>query len=133
MDRSLGELEAIVRSRVCRVCSDHTVNWQCALEEPSNCALFRLFPHVAQAIESAAGADLPQCLEAIRRDICWVCADQAFDGSCEARTELRCSLDAYLPLAVGAIREATGMTFDTSCIQPAGGPPGIRPNSQVPL
>jgi len=133
MDRSLGELETIVRSRVCRVCSDHTVNWQCALEEPSNCALFRLFPQVAQAIESAAGADFPPYLKAIRRDVCSICADRAFDGSCEARTQLRCSLYAYLPLAVGAIREASGMTFDTSCIQPAGGPVGIRPNPQVPL
>ena len=52
MDRSLVELESIVRNRICKVCTERTVDGQCGLEEPSNCALFRLFPQVAQAIQS---------------------------------------------------------------------------------
>ena len=39
MERSLAELEAIVRNRICKVCTERTVDGQCGLEEPSSCAL----------------------------------------------------------------------------------------------
>src|SRR5271166_3606590 len=98
MDRSLVELESIVRDRICGVCTERTVDGQCGLEEPSGCALFRLFPQVAQAIQSVQSDDIQQYLEAIRRNVCSVCADQASDGSCETRQQVRCALDAYLLL-----------------------------------
>ena len=56
--------------------------------------------------------DIQQYIEAIRRNVCSVCADQASDGSCETRQQVRCALDAYLLLVVDAIEEATGKTFD---------------------
>ena len=111
MDRSLVELESIVRNRICKVCTERTVDGQCGLEEPSNCALFRLFPQVAQAIQSVQSDDIQQYIEAIRRNVCAVCADQARDGSCETRQQVQCSLDAYLLLVVEVIEEATGKTF----------------------
>ncbi len=54
MARTLEELEAIVRERICRVCTDRTVDGACGLEEPSRCALFRLFPQVARAVQSTS-------------------------------------------------------------------------------
>src|ERR1035441_2312966 len=112
MDRSFEELEAIVRNRICGVCTERTTDGQCGLEEPSSCALFRLFPQVAQAIQSVKSDDIHQYIEAIRRNVCSVCSEQASDGSCETRQEVRCALDAYLLLVVDAIEEATGKTFD---------------------
>jgi hypothetical protein len=112
MDRSLAELEALVRNRICSVCTERTVEGQCGLEQPSSCALFRLFPQVAQAIQSVRSDDIEQYIEAIRRSVCSVCAEQAHDGSCETRQQVRCALDAYLLLVVDAIEEATGKTFD---------------------
>jgi len=112
MERSLVELESIVRSRICNVCTARTVDGQCGLEEPSSCALFRLFPQVAQAIQSVKSDDIQQYIDAIRRNVCAVCADQARDGSCETRQQVQCALDAYLLLVVDAIEEATGKTFD---------------------
>jgi hypothetical protein len=106
---------------------------QCALEEPSNCALFRLFPQVAQAIQSVTSDEIQPYIEAIRHNVCSVCAEELSDGSCETREEVRCSLDAYLLLVVDAIEEATGKTFDKSRIPSAGGPIKIRPNPQVSL
>ncbi|HEX3743498.1 MAG TPA: hypothetical protein VHW09_06200 [Bryobacteraceae bacterium] len=111
MDRSLVELESIVRNKICGVCTERTVEGDCGLEEPSNCALFRLFPQVAQAIQSVKSDDIQQYLDAIRSSVCAVCTDQAKDGSCETRQQVRCALDAYLPLVVDAIEEATGKTF----------------------
>jgi hypothetical protein len=116
MDRNLAELEAIVRNRICHVCTSRTEEGECGLEEPSSCALFRLFPQVAQAIQSVQSDDIRQYIEAIRRNVCTVCQDRASDGSCEARQQVRCSLDAYLLLVVDAIEEATGRTFDRSRI-----------------
>ena len=128
MDRSIDELEAIVRNRICSVCTERTAEGQCGLETPSSCALFRLFPQVAQAIQSVNSNDIHQYIEAIRRNVCSVCQEQAQDGSCEARQQVQCALDAYLLLVVDAIEEATGKTFDKTNIRtlPAGSvaPPG---------
>lgn len=138
MDRPLAGLEATVRERICRICTDRTLTdrtseGQCALEEPSNCALFRLFPQVVQAIESVTSEDIHQYIEAIRRNVCAVCADRASGGSCDIRAQARCALDACLPLVVDTVKMAIGKTFDKSRMQPAGGPLGIRPNPQISL
>jgi len=131
MSQSAAELEAIVRNRICGICSDRTVTGECGLEQPSDCALFRLFPQVAEAILSVTSDDIQQYIEAIRQKVCSICADQAADGECDTRKEVRCALDAYLLLVVDAIEEATGKTFDKSRLRPAGLPIGIRPNPQI--
>jgi hypothetical protein len=121
MDRSLVELESIVRNKICSVCTERTVDGKCGLAAPVECALFRLFPEVAQAIQSVESDDIQQYLDAIRRNVCSVCADQAGDGSCETRQEVRCALDAYLLLVVDAIEEATGKTFNKGGLGAGGG------------
>ena len=111
MDRSLAELEAIVRNRICKVCTERTVGGDCGLDEPSSCALFHLFPQVAQAIQSVSSDDIDEYIAAIRANVCSVCREEEADGSCETRKLVRCSLDAYLLLVIDAIEEATGKTF----------------------
>src|ERR1700756_567289 len=76
MQRSIAELESIVRDRICRVCSDRTASGECGLEEPSSCALFHLFPQVAQAIQSAGSDDICEYIDAIRANVCSVCNEQ---------------------------------------------------------
>ncbi len=122
MDRSLVELEAIVRNKICSVCTERTVDGQCGLEDSTSCALFRLFPQVAQAIQSVKSDDIQQYLDAIRRGVCSVCVEQASDESCETRQQVRCALDAYLLLVVDAIEEATGKTFDKQHLGASGVP-----------
>ncbi len=124
--QDLEQLEAVVRDRICRVCTERTVTGECALEDPSRCALFRLFPQVARAIQSVSSNDIRDYIDAIRRDVCSVCADHASDGSCETRQQVRCALDAYLLLIVDAIEEATGKTFEKAGLS-AGAPPRLRP------
>lgn len=111
MNRSLNELETIVRAQICNICSDRTVDGQCGLEQPADCALFRLFPQVARAIQSTDSNDIDDYIRAIREHVCSVCHEQAEDGSCEARREVRCALDAYLLLVVDSIEAATGKSF----------------------
>ena len=117
MERPLDQLEAIVRNRVCRVCSDRTVDGNCGRDEPSTCALFRLFPQVASAIQSTNSDDIRDYIDAIRRDVCSICEDEAADGWCDTRKQVRCSLDAYLLLVVDAIEEATGRSFDREILE----------------
>jgi len=119
--QSLAELESIVRNKICKLCTERTVSGECGLEEPSACALFRLFPQVAQAIQSVQSDDVGPYIEAIRRNVCSVCNEQAPDGSCETRQLVQCALDAYLLLVVDAIEEATGKTFDKQNISRTGG------------
>ncbi len=120
MERSLSQLESIIRNRICNVCTARTVDAECGLEEPARCALFRLFPQVTHAIQSVQGDDVHRYIEAIRRDVCAVCADQAADGSCETRRNVQCPLDAYLLPVVDAFEEATGRTFSRRGLGPVG-------------
>src|SRR5262252_1902953 len=133
MDRSLAELEAIVRKRICNLCTERTVAGGCGLEEPTSCALFRLFPQVAQAIQSVSSDDIHQYIEAIRTNVCSVCHEQERDGSCETRQMVQCALDAYLLLVVDAIEEATGKTFNKSNLGGlgAGSLTGLGPQMQL--
>ena len=133
MDRSFSEFEAIVRNRVCGVCTERTGEGECGLEDPSSCALFRLFPQVAQAIQSVNSNDIQPYIDAIRRNVCSVCREQEQDGSCESRRQVKCSLDAYLLLVVEAIEEATGKVFDKSGIPPLGAGPAVGPGPQIRL
>jgi len=112
MARTLEELEAIVRERICRVCTDRTVDGNCGLEEPSSCALFRLFPQVAQAVQSVNSDDIHDYIRAIREKVCSVCSEQTSDGECESRKQVQCALDAYLLPIIEAIEESTGKSFD---------------------
>ena len=80
MARTLEELEAIVRQRMCRVCVDGTVEGGCGLEDPSSCALFRLFPQVARAVQSVSSGDIRDYIRAIREQVCSVCEEQTADG-----------------------------------------------------
>jgi hypothetical protein len=112
MERSVQELESIIRDRICGVCSDRLANGHCGLENPSSCALFRLFPQVARAINATNSDNIDDYVRAIRRNVCSVCEEQEADGSCEQRRQVQCALDAYLILIVGVIEEATGKFFD---------------------
>ncbi len=112
MERSLEELEKIVRDQICRVCSDRKVDGSCGLEEPGTCALFSLFPQVARAIQTTHSDDICDYVRAIREHVCTICQQQAADGTCETRDSVACALDAYLLLIVDAIEEATGKTFE---------------------
>ena len=123
MDRSLSELEAIVRNRICRVCTSRDVNGDCGLEDPTTCALFGLFPQVARAVQRVKSDDIRDYIDAIRQDVCSVCALRAADGSCETREQVQCALDAYLLLVVEAIEEATQKKFDRKGLGPMGGGP----------
>lgn len=132
MGRSLAELEALVRSRICKVCTERTVEGDCGLEEPARCALFHLFPQVAQAIDSVRSDDINDYVTAIRGKVCSICEDQAADGSCAARQQVRCALDAYLLLVVDAIEEATGKRFDLGRLSFTAGPaPRERPEIRL--
>ncbi|MBZ5596655.1 MAG: hypothetical protein LAP39_30815 [Acidobacteriia bacterium] len=112
MERSLEELEQIVRGQICRVCSDRKLDGSCGLEDPGTCALFSLFPQVARAIQATHSDDICDYVRAIREQVCTICQQQAADGSCETRDSVACALDAYLLLIVDAIEEATGRKFD---------------------
>jgi hypothetical protein len=112
MERSLADIEAIVRDRICRVCTDRNVDGSCGLEQPSACALFRLFPEVAKAIQAVHSDKIDDYVQSIRQNVCSVCSEQMADGSCEVRHQVQCALDAYLLLIVDAIEEATGRTLE---------------------
>jgi hypothetical protein len=111
MNKSLEELESIVRNRICRVCSDRSTDGNCGLENPSECGLFRLFPQVARAIQSTNSDRIEDYISAIRENVCVICQHQDADGSCEVRSQVSCALDAYLVLIVEAIEEATGKVW----------------------
>ena len=114
MQLTLEQLETVVRGKICAVCSDRDDKGGCGLEEPTACALFRLFPQVARAIQATHSDDIRDYIAAIRGEVCSVCRDEEADGTCERREQVRCSLDAYLIPIVEAIEEATGRKLTTA-------------------
>jgi hypothetical protein len=131
MQRSVAELESIVRDRICRVCTDRAASGECGLEEPSSCILFQLFPQVANAIESVHSVDICDYIDAIRRNVCSICTHQDSEGRCESRQQVRCVLDSYLLLVVDAIEEATGQQFDRKDLQTGAGETGLTPGIRL--
>jgi hypothetical protein len=111
MARTLEELEAIVRERICRVYTGRKVDGTCGLEDPSSCALFRLFPQVARAVQSVNSDDINDYIRAIREHVCSTCPRDV-DGECESRRQVQCALDAYVLPVIDAIEESTGRSFD---------------------
>jgi hypothetical protein len=109
MQRTVEVLESMVRAKICPVCSDRDGKGGCGLEDPSACALFRLFPQVARAIQSTTSDDIRDYVASIRAEVCSVCRDQEPDGTCRTREQVRCALDAYLIPIMEVIEEATGV------------------------
>ena len=116
MERSLAELEILVRNKLCRFCADRAADGGCGLEQPGECALFRLFPQVVHAIQSTNSDNINDYVMAIRGGVCVLCQEQSKDGSCEKRHDVQCTLDAYLLLVVDAIEEATGRDFGRAAL-----------------
>lgn len=112
MKLRLDELEAIVRTRICAVCSERTAAGVCGMDKTVRCSLFELFPLVAQAILATDSEGIGPYIQAIRENVCSACVEQRLDGSCQLREETRCALDSYLIPIVEAIEEATGKSFD---------------------
>ncbi len=108
MKPKLDELEAIVRNRICSLCSERTVEGACGAEEPEHCSLLTLFPLVAQAVMATESEDIQSYVDAIHEHVCSVCIDQRLDGTCPQREQKSCALDAYMPQVVEAIEEALG-------------------------
>ena len=127
MERSLVELEELVRNRICAVCTDRKTDGTCGLEDPVQCALFRLFPQVAQAIGSVHSDRLEDYIAAIRHNVCAICNEQDADGDCGLRHQVQCALDSYLLLVVEAIEEATGRDFGRPLpVSNSGGPATVQ-------
>jgi hypothetical protein len=112
MQPSTDELVTLVRRRVCRTCA---FCGPCVgFEKPASCSLFRLFPLVARAIQSSHGQEAQNYVQAIRQQVCSVCAQREPNGSCEAQTRGRCVLDSYPMRVVEAFEEASDRSFEHS-------------------
>ncbi len=110
MKPRVDELETLVRSRICAVCTERTVEGACSTAS-SRCSLFELFPLVAQAIAATDSDQVEPYIQAIRENVCSVCVEQRLDGSCDLRDQARCALDAYLIPIIDIIEEATGKSL----------------------
>ena len=112
MKPDLAQLEAIVRNRICAVCSARDVAGNCGLDNPSDCAVFRFFPQIVKTVAQVHSENIAEYIRAIRQNICSICAEQDAETWCELRRQAQCALDAYVLPIVDAIEEATGQTLD---------------------
>ncbi len=92
MESSIEEVEAVLRKRLCSVCSDQTADGDCGLADPGSCTLFQRLPSVAEAIVSVDSAKMEDYIHVIRERLCSTCPHQAADGSCEFRDQVPSSM-----------------------------------------
>ncbi|MBI4460500.1 MAG: hypothetical protein HY648_10640 [Acidobacteria bacterium] len=107
----MAALEELLRQRICSVCVDRNADGTCSLNQRHECALFDRFPRIVRAIYRVNSDKIDDYVAAIREDVCADCINQALDGSCKVREEVRCVLDRYLLLIIGAIEEVKGVTL----------------------
>ena len=98
----------MLRSRICKVCIEHTAKGKCGLTHEEDCALFLHFPKIVRAISLVDSDRMVDYVDSIRKHVCSECPGQGEDGVCLERSEVRCVLDRYLPLIVDVIEEARG-------------------------
>lgn len=119
-DRSLAALEELLRQKICAICVDRNADGTCTLNQQHECALFDRLPRIVRAISRVSSNKIDDYVTAIREDVCVDCIHQALDGSCSLREEVRCVLDRYLLLIIGAlegdggIKLREGKTFGTA-------------------
>ena len=105
---SLAVLEDLLRRRICNVCVDRNAEGGCGLSNPAECGLFNRFTKIVAAVSRVQSEKLEDYVAAIREDVCDGCGNQKLDGYCRVREEVRCVLDRYLLLIVGALEEVRG-------------------------
>ena len=77
----------------------------------NECALFDRFPRIVQSVCRVHSDRIDDYIDAIRQDVCADCINQDPDGLCHVREQVRCVLDRYLVLIVGAIEEVRGISL----------------------
>ena len=107
----MAALEELLRQRICSVCVDRNVDGTCSLSQQHECALFDRFPKIVRSIFRVDSDKIDDYVTAIREDVCADCVNQTLDGTCKVREEVRCVLDRYLLLIIGAIEEVKGVTL----------------------
>ena len=105
MELSPEAARAILRERVCSVCTDRLADGTCGLSDERTCAFDKHIEQIVAAISRVRSPHVQDYIDAIRSDVCSVC-EQDEEGECEHRTHVECALDAYLILVIEAIEEA---------------------------
>ncbi len=110
------DLEKLIKEEICGICDELGPDGKCAELAQGECALFRLFPLVAQTIQETTSDDINVYLRAIREKVCTICLNEPIGAGCAKRIEARCALDSYLPLIVDAIERTSGKAFERSVL-----------------
>ena len=105
MDLSPEAARAILRERVCSVCTDRLADGSCGLSASRTCAFDKHLDQIVGAVNRVRSPHIQDYVDAIRSDVCTVC-EQDEQGQCEHRSNVECALDAYVILVVEAIEEA---------------------------
>ena len=103
-----GNLQSLLRAKVCEVCIDRNVDGTCSKEEEGACTLMEKLPAVTEAILKVRSDRMEPYIQYIRDNVCAYCALRHDDGSCDWRGTDQCMLNSYLPLIVEVIEEYYG-------------------------
>ena len=113
---AMAILEERVRRQICSVCVDRGADGTCGLSNPQECPLFNRFYKIVGSISRVYSDKIDDYITAIREDVCDGCVNQKLDGYCRVREEVRCVLDRYLLLIVGAVEEASSLTLQRGMV-----------------
>ena len=102
---ALHQLEALLRERVCRVCTDRNVDGSCDRLPEGSCTIMQKLPSVAEAILNVNSRQMAPYIQSIRDNVCAHCDLRYPDGTCDSRDTDNCMLNSYLPLVVESIEE----------------------------
>ena len=110
--------QELVHLRVCRYCVDRKEDGTCGLSNPPECSLHKCLPKIVDAVFRIESDSIEDYVQSVREEVCEGCANQKLDGYCPVREQVRCALDRYLPLIVGAIEEGESYILERGVVLP---------------
>jgi len=120
MDRSLDELNAAVRDRICDLCAGRDTQPGCRQKPGGRCS--RSFPKLPLRSGRWPAATSINPFREIRSRVCSQQMEQAVDGACPSRHAVRCALAAYLPPVAEAVEKASGRASRRSAMRTVSAP-----------
>lgn len=94
-----------IQGRVCQKCIDGDGSGGCRLPLDQSCPVLEFLPQIVQSVTNTRSDRYDDYVDALRKNVCARCKEQAPEGVCLRRNSVECALDRYYGLILQVIEE----------------------------
>jgi hypothetical protein len=98
------ELNRRLNAVICPICTERREDGSCGLDRVSECPIASNLDGLVYTAASVKSGRMDAYVDALRKEVCESCRHRVDPvDRCDVRTEGRCPLDAYLPIALDVV------------------------------